>query len=88
MLLFFIFNTGILTELIDLVFSDRKVKTIGTDVLSSLTSILDRAVLGNVLNLALSIGKERPEETMYDVHCPYHVFGAWYISLCQATLQK
>ena len=39
--------SGVLTELIEIVFTERKGKPVGGDFISSLTSVLDGLVLGN-----------------------------------------
>ena len=43
--------SGVLTELIEIVFTERKGKSIQGDFISSLSSVLDGLVLGNVFYL-------------------------------------
>ena len=45
--LVFFMISGLLTELIEMVFTERKGKSVGSDLISPLTSVLDGLVLGN-----------------------------------------
>ena len=45
--------SGVLTELIEIVFTERKGKSVGEDFISSLTSVLDGLVLGNFICLSI-----------------------------------
>ena len=42
--------SGVLTELIEMVFTERKGKPVAGDFISSLTSVLDGLVVGNGMN--------------------------------------
>ena len=43
----FFMISGVLTELIEIVFTERKGKSVSGDLISSLTSVLDGLILGN-----------------------------------------